>query len=198
LRLLGLSLAVFLPGLYVALVSVNPDVLPAGLAITIAASREGLAYPALVETLFMMLTLDLLAEASSRLPSLVGSTAVVVGGLILGPAAAQARLISNFMIIVIAAMAIGSATMPNYEANIAWRISKYVVLGLASLLGLYGLVLGLILLLLHLSSLDSFGVPYLSPLGPLEPTLLARDTFIRLPHWILKRKPHPYRRLTRD
>ncbi|HHV61797.1 MAG TPA: spore germination protein [Firmicutes bacterium] len=192
-RLIGWTLGLFLPGSYVALSAVNPDVIPLGMAIAISASREGIPYPAFVEVLIMDIAMELLAEASTRLPTYIGASATVVGGLIIGTAAAQARIISNIMIIVVAATAIGIFVTPNYELALAWRISKFLVTFLAAIFGLYGLSAAFIFLLLLLVAQDSFGVPYLAPFGPFKPTDFIRDVFTRAPWWsIISRRPRTF------
>ncbi|NPV54849.1 MAG: spore germination protein [Firmicutes bacterium] len=192
-RLVGWALGLFLPGLYVALAAVNPDVIPLGMAMAISASREGIPYPAFVEVLIMDIAMELLSEASTRLPTYIGASATVVGGLIIGTAAAQARIISNIMIIVVAATAIGIFVTPNYELALAWRISKFLFTFFAAVFGLYGLSAAFIFLLLFLVAQDSFGVPYLTPLGPFKPADFIRDVFIRAPWWsIISRRPRTF------
>lgn len=191
-RTVGLALGLFLPSLYVALAAVNPDIIPLGMALAIAASREGIPYPAIVEVFLMDLAMELLSEASSRLPTYIGASATVVGGLIIGTAAAQARIISNIMIIVVAATAIGIFTMPNYELALAWRMSKFILSFLAAFFGLYGVTLGFIILLAYLVMQDSFGIPYLSPVAPVRGGDLAKDMLWRAPWWRLDRRPRTF------
>lgn len=180
-RAIGLLIAVFGPGLYVALVSVNVEVIPTFLALAIAGTREGLPYPVYVEAFLLSLMLELLMEAALRLPKPVGSTVTIVGGLIIGDAAVRANLVSEIMIIIVALTAIGTFTTVNYSVAYAWRLWKYLVLALSSVFGLFGLTTATLLLLSHLSSLNSFGVPYLTPVAPWDKMRIWRDSIIRQP-----------------
>ncbi|HAH95594.1 MAG TPA: spore germination protein [Firmicutes bacterium] len=183
-RVIGWMLGMFLPGLYVALSSVNPEVMPPALAIALAASREGVPYPAIFEVLVMDIAIELLAEASTRLPSLIGGAATLVGGLIIGSAAVEANIISSTMIIVVAITAIGLFTIPSYELGLAWRIAKYLITISAAFFGIFGIANAFILLVIYLSSLQSFGQPYLSPVGPYRPGDYE-DFILRAPWWKL-------------
>ena len=181
-RVIGWMLGLFLPGLYVALSSVNPEVMTPALAIALAASREGVPYPAIFEVLVMDIAIELLAEASTRLPAIIGGAATLVGGLIIGSAAVEANIISSTMIIVVAVTAIGLFTIPSYELGLAWRIAKYLITISAAFMGLFGMANAFILLVIYLSSLRSFGQPYLSPAGPYRPGDYE-DFILRAPWW---------------
>lgn len=184
-RVIGWTLGLFLPGLYVAVSSVNPEILPPDLALTLAASRAGVPYPAIVEVLLMDLAIELLAEASTRLPSVVGGAATLVGGLIIGSAAVTAGVISSTMVVVVAVTAIGLFTIPTYELGLAWRISKYAITLSAAFLGLFGMTNMFIILVIYLSSLSSFGQPYLSPVGPYRAGDME-DFILRAPWWSMR------------
>jgi len=160
LRYFGLFVCLILPGLYVAATSYNPEVFRFELALSIAGSRIGVPYPSFFEVLFMLIIMELLTEASIRLPKAVTGTATTVGGLILGQAAAEAALASNIMIIIVAAVAISTFVIPINEMSFAVRVVRLILLAFASLAGLAGLVFGLIWLLMYLTHLDSFGQPY--------------------------------------
>jgi len=183
-RVIGWILGLFLPGLYVALSSVNPEVMTPTLAMALAASREGVPYPAIFEVLVMDIAIELLAEASTRLPAIIGGAATLVGGLIIGSAAVEANIISSTMIIIVAVTAIGLFTIPHYEMGLAWRIAKYLITVSAALFGLFGIANAFIILVIYLSSLRSFGQPYLSPVGPYRPGDYE-DFILRAPWWRL-------------
>jgi hypothetical protein len=154
---------------------------------SIQAARQGVPYPPIIEVLIMDLALELLAEASVRLPANVGGAATVVGGLILGTAASEARLVSNVMIIVVAATAIGTFALPGYQNQMSWRLTKYLFTAAAALLGLTGLVSALLLVAIYLCSIDVLDTPYMSPLAPWRWTALAKDTLVRLPQpWTVR------------
>lgn len=162
LRLIGVMIALIAPGLYVALVAVNPEVLRIELALSIAQSRNGVPYPALVEIILMLVILELIVEASVRLPKSIGPTITMVGGIILGQAAVEAQLVSNLLIIVLAATTIANATVIGYQNLITIRMLKYTILILASLFGVFGIMAGVFLISGYFASINILGVPYLN------------------------------------
>ncbi|KIL41865.1 spore gernimation protein GerA [Gordoniibacillus kamchatkensis] len=159
-RYIGLLATISLASLYVLVTSFNPEMVRVQLALSIAGSRAPVPYPSYFEVAFMLLMMELLTEASLRLPKSIGSTATTVGGLILGQAATQAGLVSNIMIIVVAAVAISNYVVPIMEMSYGIRVAKYGILVITSLFGLMGLVAGLLALLAYIVRLDSFGEPY--------------------------------------
>lgn len=161
-RYIGLFTSITLPGLYVALTSYNPEVFRAQLALSVAGSRHAVPYPSFVEVILMLIMMELLMEASIRLPKAIGSTATTVGGLILGQAATEAGLVSNIMIIIVSLGAIANFVIPISTFSFAVRVSKYFILLLSIFYGLVGVILGMFLLLAYMVSLDSFGKPYLT------------------------------------
>ncbi len=161
LRVLAVLANMLMPGLYVALVSVNPEALRIELAMSIAGSREGVPYPALIETLLLLLILELILEASIRLPKTIGPTITMVGGIILGQAVVQAKLVSNILIIILAATTIASFTVIGFHNAISIRIPKYLFLVLAAIYGVLGLFIGMVIVCAYLASVRSFGIPYL-------------------------------------
>lgn len=191
-RFFGLLLTVFLPGLYIALTSVNQGVLRIQLMLAISASREGVPYPAFIEVLIMLSLVELINEATVRLPKAIGGTATIVGGLIIGTAAAESHLISNIMIVITAAVAIGSFTAPNYSIGIAWRICSYIMVLLAIPLGLFGMAMGTALILMYFCHLKSMGVPYMAPFNTSLYRDLIIDGLIRIPKRLMKKNPSTY------
>jgi hypothetical protein len=161
-RYIGLVTTITLPALYVALTSYNPEVFRAQLALSVAGSRHAVPYPSFVEVIIMLLMMELLMEASIRLPKAIGSTATTVGGLILGQAATEAGLVSNIMIIIVSLGAISNFVIPISTFSFAVRVSKYFILLLSVFYGLVGVILGVFMLLAYMVSLDSFGKPYLT------------------------------------
>lgn len=179
-RLAAIFTALVLPAIYVAVTSFHTAIIPTKLAYSIAASREGVPFPAFVETLIMEVALAFLIEAVVRLPKAIGSTIGIVGGLIIGQAAVSAGIVSPIMIIIVSVTAIASFITPNYDVSSAFRISRFILIIFASIVGLYGIALGLILILIHLVKLKSFGIPYLSPI--VHPHMKdLKDMFIRVP-----------------
>ncbi|MEW9109938.1 MAG: spore germination protein [Cytobacillus gottheilii] len=161
LRIMGILLALIIPGLYVALVAVNPEVLRIEIALSVAQSREGVPYPAIIEILIMLLILELILEASIRLPSSIGPTITMVGGIILGQAVVEAKLVSNLLIIILAAATIANSTIVGFQNSISIRIFKYLIVFLASLYGILGILVGLFIICTYLASIETFGIPYL-------------------------------------
>ncbi|MBS4175142.1 spore germination protein [Bacillus sp. FJAT-49736] len=160
-RYIGLFISTLLPAVYVGVTSYNPELFRIQLALTIAGSRATVPFPSYLEVLFMLLMMELLVEASIRLPKAIGPTATTVGGLILGTAATEAGLVSSIMIIIVSAVAISNFVIPINEMGFAMRNVKYVLLFLASISGLIGVVVGLIGLVFFLVNINSLGEPYL-------------------------------------
>lgn len=161
LRYVGLLINLLLPAAYVGLTSFNPEIFRVQLALSIAGSRVGVPYPSFLEVLFMLIMMEMLTEASTRLPKTIGPAATTVGGLILGQAAVDAGLISNIMIIVVAAVAISNFVIPINQMGFAMRVVKYGLLILTIIYGMVGLVVSLLFLIIYLVRLDSLGKPYL-------------------------------------
>ncbi|MFD0588108.1 spore germination protein [Paenibacillus sp. GCM10027627] len=166
LRAVGVLINVIVPGLYVALISVNPDVLRIELALSIAKSRSDVPYPAIVETLLLLAILELILEASIRLPKSIGPTLTMVGGIILGQAVVSAKLVSNLLIIILAATTISSSTVVGFQNSISIRIFKYLLLFLSAVYGVLGLLSGVVVICAYLASITSFGIPYAQLLRP--------------------------------
>lgn len=180
--------SVLLPALYISVINFHQELLPTTLALAIAGSRTGVPFSALVEALIMEFTFELLREAGLRLPTALGSTIGIVGGIIIGQAAVSAGLVSPIMVVVVALTAIGSFAIPSYNMAATLRSLRFPLLLLAGMFGLYGVSAGAILIMLHLVSLKSFGVPYLSPLAPFTLSALT-DTVVRAPLWQMQVRP---------
>ena len=191
LRFISFFLSFTLPSLYVALVGYHPEVIPTKLALSILGTRQGIPFPAVFEVLILDIMMEVLREATVRMPRNVGQTIGVVGGIVLGTAVVQAGIVSNTMLIIVSLSAVASFAAANFTFAQAIRILKYVLLVPTVMLGLVGYVLGLTVILLHLCSLDSFGVPYMSPLAPYRAGDI-KDTFTRVPHFLMTRRPQTY------
>ncbi|MGO4731385.1 spore germination protein [Paenibacillus sp. 2KB_22] len=161
-RAIAALLAVTLPGLYVVLNSVNPELLRIQLAITVAKSREGVPYPSLIEMLLVMLLLEMIIEATIRLPKNIGPTITMIGGILLGQAIVQAKLVSNLLIIILVASAIANFALVGYMNTTGIRMYKYIVMLISSFFGIWGLEVAMIWIVLYLSSLKTSGFPYMS------------------------------------
>ena len=156
-------LAVALPGLYIAFAVYHPQLMPTALALKIAATRENIPFSVIGEVLIMELAFELLREAGIRLPSPVSSTIGIVGGIIIGSAAVEAGIVSPAVVIVSALTGICTFVLPNVSVVSGIRISKYLVIALGAVLGLFGVWAALLLLIAHLAGLTSYGIPYLYP-----------------------------------
>ncbi|WP_229672407.1 spore germination protein [Pullulanibacillus camelliae] len=191
LRYVAAFISVFLPGLYVALVSYQPGMIPTALALSIAGSREGVPFPATLEAILMGMTMEILQEAGLRLPKPIGQTVGVVGGLVIGDAAVAAGIVSPIMVIVIALTAIASFALPSYSIAISLRILRFANMFAASLFGIYGLIMVYIMINVHFVNLKSFGVPYSTPYGPLIPKDM-KDLVLKVPMTFMKYRPHMF------
>jgi len=187
-RWIALLVALFLPSFYVALATFHQEMIPPGLALSMAAGREGTPFPAAVEAFLMEITFDFLKEAGIRMPRPIGQAIGIVGAVVIGQAAVSAGVVSPIMVIVVSLTAICSFLIPNYSASVAIRFLRYIMLLLGGVLGLAGIFWGIMMLLLHLASLRSFGVPYLYPVAPMVFREL-RDIFVRTPWWTMDERP---------
>ncbi len=186
-RYLSLFLTVTAPALYVALTTFHYEMVPTVLLINMASSREGIPFPAFYETIIISIIFEILREASIRMPSAVGTSISIVGTLVIGEAAVRAGIMSNPIVIVMAITAITSyACTPLVTVNI---IIRFLFIFLASILGIYGILIGYFLLLARMCSLKSFGVNYLTPIAPANWSEL-KDTFIRIPLKLMNKRPH--------
>ncbi|MGM0876086.1 MAG: spore germination protein [Bacillota bacterium] len=188
LRYLALFLSLLTPSAFIAVTTFHQEMLPTQLLISLAEQREGVPFPALVEALMMELTFEILREAGVRMPRAIGSSISIVGALVIGQAAVEAGIVSATMVIVVSLTAICSFVFPSFNMAIAIRILRFLFMILAATFGLFGIILGLIVMVLHLNSLRSFGIPYLAPNAPF---ILQdqKDNIIRLPHWSLFARP---------
>ncbi|MDF2667756.1 MAG: GerA spore germination protein [Paenibacillus sp.] len=187
-RLLALVFSLIFPSLYVAIISFNPELIPTEFAVAVSGGRAGVPFPSVIEVLIMEVSMEVLREATIRLPQQVGGALSIVGVLVVGQAAVSAGFVSPITVVVIALTTIGSFATPAYNAALALRLLRFPLIIISGVFGLYGVMLGLILIVNHMLSLQSFGVPYLSPIVPGNFQGM-KDTLIRSPLWWLKRRP---------
>ncbi|MDI6632234.1 MAG: spore germination protein [Bacillota bacterium] len=193
LRYIAFFISVMASPLYVAVTTFHQEMIPFRLLLSIAAAREGVPLPAVMEALAMETVFELLREAGIRLPRPVGQAVSIVGALVIGEAAVTAGVVSPLMVIVVATAGIASFATPSYELAIPMRLLRFPLMILAGSLGLFGLTAGLLGMLIHLSGLRSFGVPYLSPLAPLKFSEL-KDVLVRVPLWMMRTRPDTSKR----
>ena len=181
LRYLALLTAMLLPGLYLAVIRFHTQILPANLLLSFAEAREGVPFTSVTELILLELAFELIREAGVRVPGALGNAIGIVGGLIIGDAAVSANLVSPIVVMIVALTALGSMVIPDEEFASAFRLMKYGFLFLGGYLGIYGIVLGLYLMISHLSGLLSFGVPYLVPFVRKHPVSRVGDGIWRIP-----------------
>ncbi|GAW92418.1 spore germination protein [Calderihabitans maritimus] len=187
-RLVAVNVALLLPSAYVAITTFHQEMLPRTLLISIAAQREGVPFPAFVEALIMELTFEMLREAGIRLPRPVGQAISIVGALVIGEAAVSAGIVSPVMVVVVALTAIANFSIPAFNMAITLRLIRFIMLVLAAAFGFFGIMMGLVVILIHLCNLRSFGIPYLSPIAPFTPRDL-KDVLVRPPWWGMFLRP---------
>ncbi|MEK4508467.1 spore germination protein [Paenibacillus sp. FSL K6-2524] len=187
-RLIALIFSLFFPSLYVSIISFNPELLPTEFAVAISGGRAGVPFPAVLEVLIMEVFMEVLREATIRLPKMIGGALSIVGVLVIGQAAVSAGLSSPTTVVVVALTTIGSFATPAYNAAIALRMLRFPLVILAGLFGLYGVMIGTLVIVNHLLFLESFGVPYMTPFVPTKWRDL-RDSLIRAPLWWMRRRP---------
>lgn len=183
--------SILLPAFYVALLTYNQDLIPTPLMAKISAQHAGIPFPTVIEALSMMFVFEALREAGTRLPKAIGQSVSIVGTLVIGEAAVRAGIVSAGMVIIVAATGIASFTAPALGMVQATRLLQFAFVICGGIFGLYGVALLGILLIVHLSSIRSFGVPYLSPIAP---TIVSdfKDALIRAPWWDMRKRPQQY------
>ena len=181
LRYLAVIMATVLPGLYLAVIRFHTQILPSALILSFAEAREGVPFSSVVELIFLELAFELIREAGVRVPGSLGNAIGIVGGLVIGQAAVEANLVSPIVVMIVALTALGSMTVPNEEFAAAFRLVKYGFLILGGYLGIYGIVLGVYLVIGHLAGLISFGIPYLVPFIKKEQKGSSGEGVLRVP-----------------
>jgi spore germination protein KA len=185
-RLLAFLFTIFLPALYVAFTTFHQELIPTPLLITIAEANDGMPFPVVLETVGTGILFEILREAGLRIPRAFGPAISIVGGLVIGEAAVGAGLVGEPTIVITALTAIASYVIPfQVEVNAFLRLGLVIIAGF---FGLYGIFNGAILILVHLASLRSFGIPFLSPLAPFMGGDL-KDVIIRAPQWAMLSRP---------
>lgn len=185
-RFLAYSISVLFPASYVALTSFHQELIPTPLLFTMISAQKEVPFPAFIEAVIMGVIFEILREAGIRLPKAVGQAISIVGALVIGEAAVSAGLIGQPMVVVVGLTALAGFVVP---AQIdSGSLLRLILVILAGLMGGFGLMIGLLVVIVHLASLRSFGTPYLSPLAPLSFSDL-KDVFIRAPLWAMLTRP---------
>lgn len=187
-RFFAIIISLVLPSLYVAVTSFHTSIIPTKLAYSIASARRGIAFPPIFEAIIMEVFLAFLLEAIVRLPKAIGSTIGIVGGLIIGQAAVSAGLVSPVMIVVVALTIISGFMSPNYEVTLSIRIFRILYIIMSGIIGFYGIILGTFIFLTYLLKMDSFGIPYLSPVVNMK-SKDFKDIFVKYPLYKFDDRP---------
>lgn len=182
LRFVAFAASIILPGTYVGVITFHHELIPTELLLRLTAAKEGVPFPVVVEVFIMELVFEFLREAGIRLPRAIGPAVTIVGALVLGDAAIRAGLVSAPVVIVVSLTAIASFTVPTFSFGIAARLIRFIFIILGGILGLFGIQFGLLVLLVLLSSLRSFGYPFLSPIAPLVISDW-KDLYVRTWRW---------------
>ncbi|MDR4328292.1 spore germination protein [Bacillus pseudomycoides] len=187
-RYIFIVVSLLMPSFYIAVTTFHPGMIPTNLLLSMAAAREPVPFPALVEAFIMEITFEALREASIRIPTVVGQSVSILGALVIGQAAVQVGLVSAPMVIIVSITGIASFIIPNFNLGLTLRLLRFPIMIMAGTLGLFGLMICVILIFLHLVTLRSFGTPYLAPIAPLEVTDL-KDVAVRAPWWLMRKRP---------
>lgn len=184
-RISGILLAIYLPAVYVILTKFNPELIPIKLAISVVKSREQIALTPFLAIISMIIVVELLREGGLRLPTKIAQTLSVVGGFIIGNAALDAKLVAPTTLLVVGVSTIATFVIPNYNISLSIRLVSIIFLLLSNFLGLLGIAAGTFLLLVHMLSMESFGVPYLNTVN----ANTFRDFITRVPLWKMNQRP---------
>lgn len=186
LRVGGAFMSISIPAIYVSWVTYAQEMIPTTLLLSIAAARMAVPFPTIVEAFLMILTFEILREAGARIPTSIGQAVSIVGALVLGQAAVDARIVSAPMVIVVGVTGITTLLNPRLTGPLI--IVRFLLLFCAFFIGLYGYFLGMLGLLIHLMTLRSFGTPYMLGTSTLDPAVI-KDTSVRAPWWDMRMRP---------
>jgi spore germination protein KA len=188
LRFGALLISLFVPSIFIASITFHQEMIPTSLLVSLMGQREAVPFPAFFEAIIMEVAFEILREAGIRMPRAIGQAVSIVGALVLGQAAVEAGIISAAMVIVVALTGISSFATPAYNMALSVRWLRFAMIISSGLLGFYGIAILSIIILAHMCGLRSFGIPYMSPLGPfnLED---QKDTFFRFPLEVFFSRP---------
>ncbi len=165
-RFIAFFLAVLLPAFYIAIITYNHEAIPKDLILSFYSQREGVPFPTVIEAALMIVVFEILKEADTRIPNTIGSALSIVGALVLGEAAVNAGIVSAITVIVIATTAISGLIVYSFDLVNGIRIWTFIFIIFAALAGTFGIICSGLLFIVYISSMESFGIPYLSPIAP--------------------------------
>ena len=187
-RLLAFIIAIILPSYYVAITTINVDLIPINLLVNLMAQRISVPFPAFIEAFIMIISFEILRESDLRIPSMQGTAISILGCLVLGDAAVNAGIISPIMIIIVAISAISGLVFQSIEMVNAIRFWRFILIILASIFGLYGIFIGIIILITNICDTKSIDKDYLYPFAPININE-QKDGFIKINNLIKTRNP---------
>lgn len=188
LRYLAMIITLFLPAFYIAATTYQNQMLPVQLALSIQQAKLNVPFSSASEVIVLLISFEILIEAGLRLPKAIGTAMSILGGLVVGQSAVAANLVSPTVVVVVSLAGIAGFIMPNQDLSTGIRISRFILAVFAALGGFFGLVMGLILLITHLCSLDNYGTAYMSPFVDVEEGN-HKDTIFRFPVTFFKKRP---------
>lgn len=187
LRFIAFLIALLLPAFYIASVNYHQEMLPTDLMLFVAATRETVPIPAVFEIFALDIAWELIREAGVRIPGVIGATLGLVGGIVLGQAAVEARLVSPILVVTVAITGLASFAVPNYVASYALRAGRFAFLVAAAFQGFYGIGVLFFLTTLSAAALKSYGAPFLAPVAPYQRTV--HDVLRREPVYAMEERP---------
>jgi spore germination protein len=187
LRYVAFIVTIGFTAFYVAVTTFHYEMIPETLLLSMAESRSRVPFPPIYEALLMEVTIELLREAGARLPTKIGQTIGIVGGIVIGQAAVQAGLTSNILIIAVASSAIASFVIPSYIMSASIRLIRFGLIMMAGVWGNFGIMTGIALIIIHLSGITNLGTSYLMPVAPMKISDW-KDLFVRTPLWMIKNR----------
>jgi len=191
-RAICLLVAMYGSAFYVAATSFHIEIIPLPLLERLVQQKLGVPFGSMTEALLLEVAFEILREAGVRLPRPIGQAVSIVGALVLGEAAVTAGIVSPAVVIVVALSAICSLALPSYFLTLGMRLLRFPLIVLSGILGVFGLTMGTVILIAHLASLRSFGVPYLTSVAPFSLSAWKRDVIIRAPRWAHDKRPSSF------
>ncbi|WP_310366920.1 spore germination protein [Neobacillus drentensis] len=188
LRIIFLFFSLLTPSFYIAITTFHPVMIPADLLVSIAAARDNVPFPGIIEAFIMEIAFEALREAGIRTPKAIGQAISILGAIVIGQAAVQAGIVSAPMVIIVSLTGIASFIIPNFDLGFTIRLLRFPIMILSATFGIFGLMIGCLLIYIHLVHLSSFGTPYLTPIAPLRGSDL-KDTLVRAPRWLMNHRP---------
>jgi len=188
-RYVSMIITLFLPAFYIAATTYQNQMLPVKLALSIQQAKLKVPFSSSTEVLVLLIAFEILIEAGLRLPKTVGTAMSILGGLVIGQSAVSANLLSPAVVVIVSIAGISGFIMPNQDLSSGIRLSRFLLAILASIGGFFGLVVGLIIFITHLCSLDNYGVAYMSPFVDVEAGN-HKDTLFRFPIKYFRKRPN--------